>query len=521
MEPVGEAVEGVTVRLFKLTENTDFVVGGDYESGEGLIDPAKVANSTNSAADATTGADGKFEISDVTVDAFLATATKDNCTVDIQGFDKESGVLSLDTLLKPDFESLSLAFTVDFKISCADPPKNVKADGSAQDVDPVEPPAPDPQCSEDACVAAGGTCENDECKLPPYCSADVDCETILGMTGSTCENPGTDTAACNPPPVPDCDDTECADAGGTCDTTEDVCVIPPQPACSTDEDCVVALGVEGAYCENPGDVDLAVCNEPDPNEIIPPAEPTGFTVFKIQDANGSDLLDASAAQETSYVLTQTQAEANEIVRVYGEYSGDEETAYVMVQTGSQKCSDLPPKIDFIEVAIVDGKLAGGKGDYVEVYMHGGYMKIQLTTSSTNGEGERSMLVEVGDECQPPSVPLTVILSWEVAEGERADVDLHTWNAAEEQCYYGRKTTDWGELDIDDRNGPGPEVFTVLDDSKGPFVVKVRYFSGWVSPLSGKVRVIYYNDSSGLVDNTFSFTLNDPGDIVDIGIFGGE
>ncbi|RJO67226.1 MAG: hypothetical protein C4523_10065 [Myxococcales bacterium] len=453
----GAPVEGATVKIFKLSENSDFVEGGDVNSQEAQIDPNKVATSTNTAAQGTTGADGKATIEDVTIDGFLATASKDGCTVDVVGFDAETGVLSLDTLIMPDIESGSTDINLDFVITCADPPaeEDLNEDGANTDAEPYTPPEPDPPaCDQEACTAAGGTCESDTCKLP---------------------------------------------------------------ACAQDADCVAASGQEGSFCKDPG-AETAECMPPDPNEIIPPAEPQGWTVFKILDSEGGDIIDASAASDTAYKIDQATAENNTVVRVYGEYDGDATVAYVMVQTGSQKCLNFEPKIDYLEVPIADGKLAGGKGDFVEVYLYGGYMKIQLTTSNVNGEGDRSMLVEVGNECELPSAPLTVILSWTVGEGQNADIDLHAWNKDEEQCYYANKNPGWGALDIDDRRGPGPEVFQASDAAAGPFTVKVRYYSGGISPVQCKVRVIKNSASEGFSDTSYTFDLANPRDIFEVGYF---
>ncbi len=451
----GEGIEGATVKLFKLSQNNDFVEGGDPTSGEAKIIPEKVASSTNTSATATTGSDGSFLIEGVTADAFLATAGKENCTIDFQGFDAETGALNLDTLIKPDVTSGSTDISLDFVITCADPPDpdSLNDDGSSEDTEPVDPPAPDPPaCDETACTDAGGTCEDNTCKLP---------------------------------------------------------------TCTSDDDCVAASGEEGSFCVDPGTAD-AECMPPDPNEIIPPAEPTGWSAFKVLDNTGSELLDASAAADDSYALPSSVA-AGSIVRVYGEYEGDAKTAYVMVQTGGQTCENFPPKIDFIEVPIIDGKLSGGKGDFIEVYIYGGFMKIQLTTSQTNGEGDRSMLVTYGDECQPPENPLVVILSWNKEEGKQIDIDLHVWNTDGDQCYYGAKSRDWGNLNLDDRVGPGPEVFTGTDADAGPFTIKTRYFSG-SGAVDCKVRVIKYSAEDGISDNSFTFTIATPREIAEVGVF---
>ncbi len=441
----GNPIEGAEVKLYGLSENTDFVEGGDPASAEAYIIPEKIVASNNTKATAITGADGTFVMEDVTLDAFLATATKENCSVDFLGFKEDSGILNLDSLLKPDLESGSTDFNLDnFIITCATPPAEPNPEDNTE---PYEPPEPDPpSCDEATCTAAGGTCVDGACEVPD-CSSDADCE--AGMAGSYCENPGTQDATCMPP---------------------------------------------------------------DENEIIPPAESL-WTTFKITDDEENVLGDAST-QSVAFTTDK------EILRVYGSYTGDEKDAYVMVQTGSQSCGDFEPKLDVIQVPLVDSSLQGGKGDYVEVYNYGGYMKISLTTNPANGEGDRSFVVEVGEECQKPEQPFTAILTWEVEQEDRIDIDLHVWNAAEEQCYYGSKKKDWGELDLDDRKGPGPEVFTVLPghEADGPYIIKARYFSGRSDAVNCKVRIIRVLPTGGVEDKSYTFTLTTPKEVYDIGQF---
>jgi hypothetical protein len=636
----GQPVEGATIKLFDLTANTDFVSGGDINSAEGQIDPAKVANSDNTVATATTGADGTFTMSDVSASAFLATASKENCTVDFQGFDDETGVLNQDTLLIPTVDEGGLAFEIpQFTIACADPPENVKEDGSAEGTEEPEP-QPEPSCDETECAALNGFCADTVC-IVPVCSETVACEgeaicvnggtaeaecvlpacseTMVCEDGLLCENPGTlealcvkpvctvdddcmgeelcyepntlnavciqpvcsetiacpDTLLCHEPGTleavclpPVCTESgnECGDGNvctdpGTldaacatpvCSANEDctdnkvcenagtanaqcvdaVCYadadcgegllckdggtllatcLPPvctedadcgegqfcvnggtldatcvTPACATNDDCTtpqvcVNAALVDAYCADPAcvtdddcvdgvcganaETGLPECQAMDPNEIIPPDAPDPtWTSFKVMDASGAELADASTDNQT---VSEAVANANAIVRVSGSYTGEETVAYVMIQTGSIECGDgFEPKIDYIEVPIIDGKINGGKGDFLEVYLYGGYMKVQLSTSNINGEGERSSVVEFGTTCMQPENPLTVILSWNVPADNpaaRADIDLHAWNAAGEQVYYGSKVKSWGQLDVDDRRGPGPEVFTVTPD----------------------------------------------------------
>src|SRR5690349_13433958 len=58
----GAPLAGVTVRLYDLTDNQDFVVGHDVSSAEAYIDKDAVLGSDNFVASADTGDDGSFRI---------------------------------------------------------------------------------------------------------------------------------------------------------------------------------------------------------------------------------------------------------------------------------------------------------------------------------------------------------------------------------------------------------------------------------------------------------------------------
>jgi hypothetical protein len=71
----GEGVEGVTVRLYDLLDNSDFVEGSDITALEAYIDREAVLASDNDVASGVTEADGGFRF-EVRASAFLAVAIK-------------------------------------------------------------------------------------------------------------------------------------------------------------------------------------------------------------------------------------------------------------------------------------------------------------------------------------------------------------------------------------------------------------------------------------------------------------
>jgi hypothetical protein len=489
----GEPVEGVTVRLFGLLDNTNFVEGSDIRSAQAYIDREAVLASNDTVATGQTGADGRFGLAAIP-NAFLAVAVKDGCSPSFAGFDDATGVLNVDTLLTPSFSG-GLSFEIPtFAVACATPPE-VSADGNGPDAPAFHPPPAVVTCDPVSCEAAGGACTAGTCVST--CST----ETCVAAGGS-CVAGACVTPACNA--------AACAAEGGVCNADASNCSLP---ACTLDEDC--AAGQPGAFCEHPGDVALAACHAPLPAEIIPPVVAEGWTHCGAMDSGGVVLADASAANGT---VTAAALPADGIVRIYGDYGGSATKVYVQVQSGGSSCANFPPRTDYVVANVVGGKLATDRGAYVELALHGGYQRVQLTTSDSLGTGERSFVIQFGEPCAPPAHAFTAILTWDTGVGEPADLDLSIWNGAGRTLCVGSKQSDWGKLR--DGKSPGPEVFESDDVSKGPFTIKVQFFCGRPRAITGKVRIIRKLKGQ-LVDETYAFSVDRPKVVAEIGVFAAE
>ncbi|HMI90212.1 MAG TPA: hypothetical protein VK509_02560, partial [Polyangiales bacterium] len=457
-----------------------------------------------------------------------------------------TGVLSLSTLIKPSFKN-GLSFSVpEFVLACAEPPAEVAPEGNTEECPPFEPePPPPPTCDSAMCVAAGGHCEGQacvitcavasceesggscvegECVVPPTCNVSA-CSSAGGTCqGDSCVTPTCDATACATSrgkcsadgrscEIPTCfaAEIDCWTAGGICADDGASCELP---ACKSDEDCAAAQ--PGSWCDHPGEHGLAKCEPPVPDEIVPPVEALGWTELRITDSEGKLLADASEADRR---IAGMDIPDDGVVRVYGKYSGSAETAYVQVQTGGQKCSRLRPRTDFFEVTLEDGVLTGSEEDYVELVLHGGCQKIQLSTSDVLGQGERSFVVDVGDSCAPPRHAFIAILTWEGGRRRHADLDLNVWNGQGELVNVGRRQARWGWLRRHGR-GSGPEVFESDDPTDGPFTIKVQFFSGRPRDVRGKLRILRTVDGE-FRDETFTFTVRRPKDVAEIGVFKSE
>jgi hypothetical protein len=536
----GEPIEGAQLRLFDLRENQDFVEGSDIMSGEAYIDREAVLASDNSIESTRSDEDGNLLIEGVAPGAFLASIEADGCTADFAGFDPETGVLSLNTLITPEFEN-GLSFDLpDFQVACATPPV-VGPEGNSDEAPPFEPTPAAVVCDASACTAAGGTCDGDTCTITcatetcaatggscvdgacvlPLCNASA-CDAAGGACdGDACAMPTCDAVACEGArgtcsadgtscDIPACwaGEADCTASGGACSSDGSICDLP---ACSSDADCDAAQ--PGAFCTDPGDVALAACNAPLAAEIVPPAEAVGWTSVRISDAAGGVIVDAS---EGNTLVAASDIPSDGIVHLTAAYDGEATTAYVQVQSGGQNCSSLPPSTDFIPVELVDGAIASQDGPFVALALTGGYQKIQLTTSDVLGEGESSFVVEIGEPCAPPEHPFMATLTWDAGPGAPADLDLSVWNGSGELVFVGNKQAAWGQLALD-APGPGPEVFIADDASQGPFTVKVEFFSGKPRDLEAKLRV-QRTEGGAFIDDSFTFIVKKPKDIAEIGVF---
>jgi hypothetical protein len=489
----GDPVAGARLRLFDLQDNQDFVEGGDISSGEAFIDREAVLASTNSVESTVSDDDGELRIDGVVPGAFLASVTKDGCTAGFAGFDAERGVLSVDTLLVPEIAN-GLSFEIpEFVVACATPPE-VGPEGNSDEAPPFEPELPDVLCDADACTSAGGTCDGERCAIT--CAAATCAE-----SGGSCVDGACVSTVCDP--------SACESGGGSCNAADDT--ICDLPACSADADCDAAQ--PGAYCTDPGDVALATCNPPAAAEIIPPDEPAGWIGMRVADSGGTVLVDASADNQA---IATTDVPSDGVLHVTAEYDGDASVGYLQVQSGGQSCPNLPPRTDYFPVSIVDGVVSSEEGPFVRLAALGGYQKIQLTTDAVLGEGDGSFVVEVGEPCAPPEFPFVATLSWDAGPGEPADLDLSVWNADGELVFVGNKQAAWGQLALDAK-GPGPEVFVAEDADQGPFTVKVEFFSGKPRELEAKLRV-QRTDGGQLIDDTFTFVVEHPKDVAEIGVF---
>lgn len=93
----------------------------------------------------------------------------------------------------------------------------------------------------------------------------------------------------------------------------------------------------------------------------------------------------------------------------------------------------------------------------------------------------------------PPMALRVTLTWDT---NGTDVDLWVTDPNGEKCYWANSYTASGlNLDVDDRNGYGPENITTSNIIPGDYLVQVHYWSDHNLDLGSNCQVMIYKDET--------------------------
>jgi hypothetical protein len=132
---------------------------------------------------------------------------------------------------------------------------------------------------------------------------------------------------------------------------------------------------------------------------------------------------------------------------------------------------------------------------------------------------RTVFDEVTIQCTAALIDIRVTLTWNTAG---TDLDMYVTDPNGETVYYSDPTSAiGGNLDVDDRDGYGPENFT-LDQGEaipGDYQVQIRFYSG-LAPSSATVTVLLHEDQVGESVTTygpyeFPSSISPPWDVVTI------
>lgn len=218
---------------------------------------------------------------------------------------------------------------------------------------------------------------------------------------------------------------------------------------------------------------------------IPASEnpPASWSSVVITDASGTQLADASSGDVTADVRCGSSFPSVLVVRAEAA-DADQEEAFLRIQFGSGDAATFRT----FPVPIVDGKIEQS------ISLTGGYAVVQLDfNEALDGDGE-SYVTRFCERGAPPAQEMLTILTWDKQD---TDVDTHIYAQGSEVAYYSISQP-WGDLDIDDIDGFGPETFTSRADVTGEsYEVRVHYYSDHGNDeTQATMRVVYYDDTTG-------------------------
>ena len=124
----------------------------------------------------------------------------------------------------------------------------------------------------------------------------------------------------------------------------------------------------------------------------------------------------------------------------------------------------------------------------------------IRVQATNAEDQTGS-AEITVFCQVATVDIRVTLTWNTSG---TDLDLYVTDPNQETVYYSHRQSDiGGTLDVDDRNGYGPENFTLETGNAitGAYYIEVRYFGGTL-PSTATVVVILHEGQANETVTTY-------------------
>jgi hypothetical protein len=224
----------------------------------------------------------------------------------------------------------------------------------------------------------------------------------------------------------------------------------------------------------------------DDNDIQEPVLVEAWTSFTVTGKGGvPDYADASTESVHSDVACDSSFPS--VLEINGDIeNATSDEAFIRIQFGTGDDATFQT----FATPIVDGAISQA------VSLTGGYSIVQLDTNDAlDGTGE-SYTVTFCEQDDTPVQEMLTILTWDT---DATDVDTHVNSGGDEVAYY-RKSASWGDLDIDDIDGFGPETFTSTPDTSGnEYQVNVHYYSDHGNgPTNVTVRAVYVDSLTGEV-----------------------
>jgi len=255
---------------------------------------------------------------------------------------------------------------------------------------------------------------------------------------------------------------------------------------------------------------------------IPAPETPAWSQFELRDKDGMVIADASSMNVAGDDNTAPCGDSipYEVFGTVDNATGN--TAYIHIQEGRGSQATIRDQV----VELTDGKIEGQI-----IQLSGGYARIQLDTEPAESSSymNTSNVIEVcspKDAFQWPSQEILVVNNWDSA---RTDVDIHMWildssgMTEKEYIWYANRNGVEATLDVDDRDGYGPETITTEPGVSGnTYVFKSHFYykPSDAEDTNVSVRVIYANQSANVYCDYTKTIENFPNrEIEDVGTFG--
>lgn len=220
-------------------------------------------------------------------------------------------------------------------------------------------------------------------------------------------------------------------------------------------------------------------------DLAEPIEP-GWSSFVVTDKYGEEIY-ADASKRPNVSDIDCTDGFPSVLEVRGTAIEATDNAYIRIQFGMGD----EAVVQTIETRVVDGEIQQA------LSLTGGYAMIQLDTNDKlDGVGESHPAMF----CRPDAAPaqeLLVIMAW---DQDDTDIDLHVVGDDGTEVAYYSMNQSWGDLDIDDIDGFGPETFSSTPETSGNhYAVGAHYYSDHGNgPTTVNVRVVYHDPSTGEV-----------------------
>ena len=223
----------------------------------------------------------------------------------------------------------------------------------------------------------------------------------------------------------------------------------------------------------------------DEGDLDEPMMP-GWSSFTVTDKYG-DITYADASMGSVSADVECGDAFPAVLEVRGTAIEATDTAYIRIQFGSGDDAT----VQTFDTRVVDGSIQQA------LSLTGGFAMVQLDTNDKlDGVGESHPVVFCAPD-DPPAQELLVLLGW---DSDDTDIDLHVVGDDGTEVAYYSMNQSWGDLDIDDIDGFGPETFSSTPETSGRYYrVAAHYYSDHGNgPTNVNVRVIYHDPSTGEV-----------------------